>query len=76
MYLQCAKVADKKSSSLLHWAWHSEGNQFLVGGAWIEDLAKERLHGRAGMLHQKFLCINMHPSVNMFLNRPTFGGDY
>lgn len=47
-YLQCAKVSDSKKSSLLHWAWHSEGRQFLVGGAWIEDLVKERLHGRAG----------------------------
>ena len=41
-------MADAKSSSVMHWAWHSEGKQFIVGGGWIEDLAKERLQGRAG----------------------------
>ena len=46
--MHCSKAADDKSSSVLHWVWHSEGKRFLVGGAWIEDLAKERLQGRAG----------------------------
>jgi len=34
----------------MHWAWHSEGRQFLVEGAWIQDLAKECIQGRAGKL--------------------------
>ena len=67
-------MADTKSSSLLQWAWHSEGKQFLVGGAWIEDLAKERLQGRAGKL-----CTMLKEFVTLFLmclNRSTFGSDY
>lgn len=50
--MQCSKSTDNddKSSSVMRWAWHSEGRRFLLNGGWVQDLMREHEQGRAGEL--------------------------
>ncbi|XP_065886356.1 sterol regulatory element-binding protein 1-like isoform X2 [Dysidea avara] len=63
-YLQCSKSADNsdKLTSIMRWAWHSEGRRFLVNGGWVQDLMREHEQGRAAqplMVITKSFCKNL-----------------